>query len=41
MKKTILFLIITITIISSCKSSKANCDAYGCNQKPKKEIKIL
>lgn len=38
MKKTI--LIIIITIIYSCKSSKANCDAYGSNQQHKKESKI-
>jgi hypothetical protein len=35
-----LLIIATIIIVSACKSSKTNCDAYGDNCKPKNENKI-
>jgi hypothetical protein len=39
MRKAIL-LISLIIIVTSCKSSKSNCDAYGCNPTLKKEHKV-
>jgi hypothetical protein len=35
-----LLIVGAFVILSACKSSKAKCDAYGDNCKPKKETKI-
>jgi hypothetical protein len=36
----LILIIGTLVIASACKSSKANCDAYGDNNTIKKENKI-